>query len=144
MEQAAEERDTSQIICNREAQHRYLTWRAEKVVTGILTSFASFSRYLWNLCDSLEGSTAHLLVKFMNVSLCFCPWWLYSTWMHECTRKDGCRLTLGLLGWMQNPPPQFGSHFSVPFCLSLCASTSAHTPGGGLEWWRRSRVHADW
>ncbi|XP_034689062.1 phytochromobilin:ferredoxin oxidoreductase, chloroplastic [Vitis riparia] len=30
MEQAAEERDTSQIICNREAQHRYLTWRAEK------------------------------------------------------------------------------------------------------------------
>ncbi|KAG8660301.1 phytochromobilin:ferredoxin oxidoreductase, chloroplastic isoform X1 [Manihot esculenta] len=27
---AVEEKDASQIICNREAQHKYLTWRAEK------------------------------------------------------------------------------------------------------------------
>ncbi|XP_042516962.1 phytochromobilin:ferredoxin oxidoreductase, chloroplastic [Macadamia integrifolia] len=30
MDQATEETDASQIICNREAQHKYLTWRAEK------------------------------------------------------------------------------------------------------------------
>ncbi|XP_057954952.1 phytochromobilin:ferredoxin oxidoreductase, chloroplastic isoform X2 [Malania oleifera] len=30
MDQASEETDASQIICNSEAQHRYLTWRAEK------------------------------------------------------------------------------------------------------------------
>ncbi|XP_050236919.1 phytochromobilin:ferredoxin oxidoreductase, chloroplastic isoform X2 [Mercurialis annua] len=30
IEQAAEETDASQIICNREAQHKYLAWRAEK------------------------------------------------------------------------------------------------------------------
>ncbi|XP_002516715.2 phytochromobilin:ferredoxin oxidoreductase, chloroplastic [Ricinus communis] len=30
IEQAVEETDISQIICNREAQHKYLTWRAEK------------------------------------------------------------------------------------------------------------------
>ncbi|XVE78962.1 hypothetical protein DITRI_Ditri14bG0020500 [Diplodiscus trichospermus] len=30
MEQAVEETDPSQIMCNLEAQHRYLTWRAEK------------------------------------------------------------------------------------------------------------------
>ncbi|RVX20030.1 Phytochromobilin:ferredoxin oxidoreductase, chloroplastic [Vitis vinifera] len=47
MEQAAEERDTSQIICNREAQHRYLTWRAEKMVNGdLLTSETNCCRDL--------------------------------------------------------------------------------------------------
>ncbi|KAH9741592.1 Phytochromobilin:ferredoxin oxidoreductase [Citrus sinensis] len=30
MDQAVEETDVSQIMCNCEAQHRYLTWRAEK------------------------------------------------------------------------------------------------------------------
>ncbi|OMP07563.1 Ferredoxin-dependent bilin reductase [Corchorus olitorius] len=30
MEQAVEDTDPSQIMCNLEAQHRYLTWRAEK------------------------------------------------------------------------------------------------------------------
>lgn len=30
MDQAVEAVDASQVICNREAQHRYLTWRAEK------------------------------------------------------------------------------------------------------------------
>ncbi|XP_022756201.1 phytochromobilin:ferredoxin oxidoreductase, chloroplastic isoform X1 [Durio zibethinus] len=30
MEQAVEDTDPSQIVCNLEAQHRYLTWRAEK------------------------------------------------------------------------------------------------------------------
>ncbi|WCJ28906.1 Phytochromobilin:ferredoxin oxidoreductase chloroplastic [Euphorbia peplus] len=30
IEQAAEETDASQIMCNREAQHKYLTWRTEK------------------------------------------------------------------------------------------------------------------
>ncbi|XP_068311507.1 phytochromobilin:ferredoxin oxidoreductase, chloroplastic [Pyrus communis] len=30
MDQAVVETNASQIICNREAQHRYLTWRAEK------------------------------------------------------------------------------------------------------------------
>ncbi|KAM7497110.1 hypothetical protein LguiA_021524 [Lonicera macranthoides] len=30
MDQATEETDTAQISCNCEAQHRYLTWRAEK------------------------------------------------------------------------------------------------------------------
>ncbi|MFQ6651184.1 hypothetical protein Gotur_023054 [Gossypium turneri] len=30
MEQAVEDTDPSQITCNLEAQHRYLTWRAEK------------------------------------------------------------------------------------------------------------------
>ncbi|KAL3529983.1 hypothetical protein ACH5RR_009305 [Cinchona calisaya] len=30
MDQATEEIDASQIVCNRQAQHRYLTWRAEK------------------------------------------------------------------------------------------------------------------
>lgn len=29
---SVEETDASRISCNREAQHRYLTWRAEKVV----------------------------------------------------------------------------------------------------------------
>lgn len=32
MDQAVEGTDVSQIMCNCEAQHRYLTWRAEKVV----------------------------------------------------------------------------------------------------------------
>ncbi|XP_022754226.1 phytochromobilin:ferredoxin oxidoreductase, chloroplastic-like [Durio zibethinus] len=32
MEQAVEDTDPSQIVCNLEAQHRYLTWRAEKVI----------------------------------------------------------------------------------------------------------------
>ncbi|KAF8396219.1 hypothetical protein HHK36_017833 [Tetracentron sinense] len=30
MDQAEQETDASRIICNREAQHKYLTWRAEK------------------------------------------------------------------------------------------------------------------
>ncbi|KAK9273959.1 hypothetical protein L1049_018771 [Liquidambar formosana] len=30
MDQAAEETDASRIICNREAQHKYLTWRTQK------------------------------------------------------------------------------------------------------------------
>lgn len=31
MDQAVEGIEVSQIMCNCEAQHRYLTWRAEKV-----------------------------------------------------------------------------------------------------------------
>ena len=30
-DQATEENDTTKVVRNREAQHRYLTWRAEKV-----------------------------------------------------------------------------------------------------------------
>lgn len=32
IKQAVAETDVSQIMSNREAQHRYLTWRAEKVI----------------------------------------------------------------------------------------------------------------
>jgi len=32
MDHAVEETEASIVMCNLEAQHRYLTWRAEKVV----------------------------------------------------------------------------------------------------------------
>lgn len=32
MDEAVEEKDVPQILHNREAQHKYLTWRAEKVL----------------------------------------------------------------------------------------------------------------
>ncbi|CAN1250580.1 Phytochromobilin:ferredoxin oxidoreductase, chloroplastic [Linum perenne] len=35
IDEAEEETDEVQVRCNREAQHRYLTWRAEKVITLI-------------------------------------------------------------------------------------------------------------
>uniref|UniRef100_A0A5B7BHH8 Phytochromobilin:ferredoxin oxidoreductase n=1 Tax=Davidia involucrata TaxID=16924 RepID=A0A5B7BHH8_DAVIN len=44
MDDAAEETDTSQIICNCEAQHRYLIWRAEKV--GALCSYKAFVTFI--------------------------------------------------------------------------------------------------
>nr|XP_027123263.1 phytochromobilin:ferredoxin oxidoreductase, chloroplastic-like [Coffea arabica] len=39
MEQATEEIDTSEIVSNREAQHRYLMWRAEKLAVLIIMAF---------------------------------------------------------------------------------------------------------
>lgn len=44
MEGAVEETDPSGIKCNREAQHRYLTWRAEKVISILV--YALFLSYI--------------------------------------------------------------------------------------------------
>ncbi|KAF3453996.1 hypothetical protein FNV43_RR04439 [Rhamnella rubrinervis] len=36
MKEATEEADPSGLNCNREPQHRYLTWRTEKVISILL------------------------------------------------------------------------------------------------------------
>ncbi|XP_010277610.2 PREDICTED: phytochromobilin:ferredoxin oxidoreductase, chloroplastic isoform X2 [Nelumbo nucifera] len=48
MDQASEEMDASQVVCNREAQHKYLSWRAEK---DLIRSF------LFNGVDTLGSKT---------------------------------------------------------------------------------------
>lgn len=42
MDEAAEEQDVSEIARNQEAQHRYLTWRAEKVSVSVVLPFCFF------------------------------------------------------------------------------------------------------
>lgn len=44
IKQAVGETDASQIMSNREAQHRYLTWRAEKVV-NVVSQFLFHASY---------------------------------------------------------------------------------------------------
>ncbi|KAG2674746.1 hypothetical protein I3843_13G135100 [Carya illinoinensis] len=63
--QAVAETDASQIMCNREAQHRYLTWRAEKDPGhGVLKKFIGetmakdvLRNFLFNGIDELGSRT---------------------------------------------------------------------------------------
>lgn len=52
MDQAVEETDVSQIMCNCEAQHRYLTWRAEKVSSSqaVTSGKGHLSDCSWVIC----------------------------------------------------------------------------------------------
>jgi hypothetical protein len=55
MDQAVVETNASQIQHNCEAQHRYLTWRAEKVIIFLPGFFFHTSHHLYEiLVDSLE------------------------------------------------------------------------------------------
>ena len=49
MDEAEEEDNESRIICNREAQHRYLAWRAEKVINVLhhVSSVSFFFNSYW-------------------------------------------------------------------------------------------------
>jgi hypothetical protein len=55
IKQAVAETDVSQIMSNREAQHRYLTWRAEKVINFFPSSsfmhMPSWHHYLTFVID---------------------------------------------------------------------------------------------
>ncbi|THG18524.1 hypothetical protein TEA_015222 [Camellia sinensis var. sinensis] len=65
MEQASEETSASEIICNCEAQHRYLTWRAEKdpghrvlkKLIGEAHSKDLVKNFLFNGVDELGSKT---------------------------------------------------------------------------------------
>lgn len=48
MDEAAEEQDASEIVRNQEAQHRYLTWRAEKVSVSAILPFVPFISSWWH------------------------------------------------------------------------------------------------
>lgn len=54
MEEAVEETDPSGIKYNVEAQHRYLTWRAEKVISILVYAF--FLSYISFINSSLVGN----------------------------------------------------------------------------------------
>lgn len=95
MEQATPERHALQISSNREAQHRYLTWRAEKVVTVfspvLFRSTHTFGTF--RLKNVLKAPYADLFLKLINLSLLFaCDGYI----VPESIRKYHFKLTIAL------------------------------------------------